>query len=137
MKNKTYALTVLITTFAILSLLGIVTVFVDPYFHYHKPQPSLRYPFAAQVYTNDGILKNFDYDAVITGTSMTENFYTSQLDEKFNVNIDDLLNKDISEVKSETKSKINITNYINKFFDFITNTVTMFFDMSFGTKIKF
>ena len=56
---------------------------------------------------------------------------------KFNVNIDDLLNKDISEVKSETKSKINITNYINKFFDFITNTVTMFFDMSFGTKIKF
>lgn len=56
---------------------------------------------------------------------------------KFNVNIDDLLNKDIGEVKSETKSKINITNYINKFFDFITNTVTMFFDMSFGTKIKF
>ena len=86
MKNKTYALTILITTFVILSLLGIVTVFVDPYFHYHKPQPSLRYPFASQVYTNDGILKNFDYDAVITGTSMTENFYTSQLDEKFGVN---------------------------------------------------
>lgn len=38
-----------------------------------------------QRYQNDGIIKHFDYDAVITGTSMTENFKSSEMDELFNV----------------------------------------------------
>ena len=39
-----------------------------------------------QRYQNDGIVKNFDYDAMIVGTSMTENFLASEFDELFNVN---------------------------------------------------
>lgn len=35
---------------------------------------------------NDGIARNFEYDAVITGTSMTENFKTSEFNELFSVN---------------------------------------------------
>lgn len=39
-----------------------------------------------QRYINDGIVKNFNYDAIITGTSMTENFRSSQFDKKFFAN---------------------------------------------------
>ena len=35
-------------------------------------------------YQNDGIIRHFEYDAIITGTSMTENFKTSECDELFN-----------------------------------------------------
>lgn len=56
---------------------------IDPYFHYHKALPFLSYWLGNQRYQNYGIAKNFDYDAIITGTSMTENFKSSQLDKLF------------------------------------------------------
>ncbi len=59
---------------------------VDPYMHYHKPLTD-RYYYSLQEdlqrYQNNGILKNFDYDAVIIGTSMTENFKASEMDRLF------------------------------------------------------
>lgn len=70
-----------------LFLITAFMVIVDPYFHYHKELSFLRYTLDQkdERYINDGILKNFDYDAMITGTSMTECFKTSVLDEIFNV----------------------------------------------------
>lgn len=69
----------------ILLVIGLLTFIIDPYFHYHQPLDSLQYPLTndRQRYVNDGILRNFDYDAVIIGSSMTENFKSSQLDELF------------------------------------------------------
>lgn len=67
----------------ILCLCGGMVIVVDPYFHYHKPLPFLSYQISDQRYQNDGIVKHFDYDAVITGTSMTDNFKTSELDSLF------------------------------------------------------
>lgn len=61
-------------------------IYVDPFFHYHKPQPDLYHTLKSQRYQNDGILKNFDYDAIITGTSMTENFKATEFDKLFGVN---------------------------------------------------
>ena len=46
----------------------------------------LSYPDGNERYQNDGIIRNFTYDAVITGNSMTENFRTSELNELFGVN---------------------------------------------------
>ena len=63
-----------------------MTIVIDPYFHYHKPLSGLQYPINNQRYQNDGIIKHFDYDAIITGSSMTENFKTSEFDELFGVN---------------------------------------------------
>lgn len=59
---------------------------IDPYFHYHKPDLN-RYFYSInnQRSQNDGISKHFEYDALITGTSMTENFKTSEMDEIFGV----------------------------------------------------
>ena len=69
-----------------LILIGIFVYTVDPYFHYHKPYTDRYYYILNnQRSQNDGISKYFEYDALITGTSMTENFKTSELDEMFGV----------------------------------------------------
>lgn len=73
------------TVLAVLCLLTALLVYsVDPFFHYHAPRADLYYPFTNERYDSDGILWHFDYDAVITGTSMTECFRPSQLDALFN-----------------------------------------------------
>ena len=59
-----------------------------------------------------------------------------QLCNKFNVSIDDLLNKDIKEVKSEEVAKNNLNKYIEDFLGFITKTINMFSDMTFKSKMK-
>ncbi len=67
--------------------IGICVVKVDPFFHYHKPLvDDFYYPLNNQRSQNDGILKHFEYDALITGTSMIENFRTSEFDKIFGVN---------------------------------------------------
>lgn len=72
------------------TMLGSIADFVytvDPYFHYHKPDTQKYfYLLNNQRSQNDGISKHFDYDALLTGTSMTENFKTSEFDEIFGVN---------------------------------------------------
>lgn len=69
----------------ILLLTGIFMVVVDPCFHYHAPLPYFSYTLDNARYQNDGIVKHFDYDALITGSSMTECFKTSELDALFGV----------------------------------------------------
>ena len=73
MKKSKVFLTIFIIAFVILvSLPAALVVYVDPYFHYHKPLEGKNYIYRDQRYLNDGIVKNFDYDAMITGSSMTE-----------------------------------------------------------------
>lgn len=71
---------------AVLLLTGSLVVWMDPFFHYHAPLSMFHYRLSEQRYQNDGITRHFDYDAVITGTSMVENFRTSQCDELLGVN---------------------------------------------------
>lgn len=54
----------------------------------------------------------------------------------FNLNIDDLLNNDINEVKKEETSKNNINKYMDDFLNFISNTVKMICTLDLKTKIK-
>lgn len=84
-KNKKWFFVFLIEF--VLLLVGVVslTIFVDPLFHYHKPLSILQYPLNNERYQNDGIVKNFTYNAIITGTSMTQNFKSSEMDELFQV----------------------------------------------------
>lgn len=84
MSHKTFFIITLSLTISILIALSGLTVIVDPFFHYHAPLNGLQYPMdSGQRYQNDGILRNFDYDSIIIGTSMTENFHASQWDELF------------------------------------------------------
>lgn len=73
----------IITTVIFLALIAGIMIVVDPYFHYHKPLSFLSYRLYEERYINDGIARNFDYDAIITGTSMSQNFKPSEFDALF------------------------------------------------------
>ena len=68
-----------ILVLAVLVPIAVLTVRVDPFFHYHKPDTGAYfYKLDNQRSQNDGILRHFDYTGMITGTSLTENFKTSE-----------------------------------------------------------
>jgi hypothetical protein len=85
MSAKKFSIITLVTLVFVLLCVGSMTVIIDPMFHYHAPLDGLAYIIDDERYQNDGILRNFTYDAIITGTSMTENFKTSQFDDLFGV----------------------------------------------------
>lgn len=86
--DKNYIIWIIITTtLTVISfcLFASITIYIDPFFHYHKPLQDYEYPLKRdnERYQNDGITRNFEYDSIITGTSMTENFKTSEANEIF------------------------------------------------------
>ena len=87
MKSKIWLSGWLVLTIGFLAAIGVFVYRIDPYMHYHKPNTEeYYYTLNNQRSQNDGITKHFEYDALITGTSMTENFKTSEFDKIFGVN---------------------------------------------------
>lgn len=81
-KSKWYLLEFFLIVAVVLIFVGKCVVEVDPFFHYHKPNTEkYYYNLDEQREQNDGISKMFDYNMLITGTSMTENFKTSEAEE--------------------------------------------------------
>jgi len=70
---------VLVIMVAIMAL----TAYIDPFFHYHKPLKGFFYRLNNERYQNDGIVRHFDYNAIITGTSMNQNFKASEVNKLF------------------------------------------------------
>lgn len=66
-------------------LMVLVFWIFDPYFHFHKPFSFVSYRLYDERYINDGISRHFEYDTIITGTSMAQNFKTSEADALFGV----------------------------------------------------
>ncbi len=85
MTSKKWIQSFFIILVLILILAGSIIVYLDPFFHYHAPLKGFYYEIDNERYQNDGIMKNFEYDALITVTSITENFKTSELDTLFAV----------------------------------------------------
>ncbi|MBR5635937.1 MAG: hypothetical protein IKW81_03280 [Pseudobutyrivibrio sp.] len=83
MSNKTWGRMTMALTIFLLVLIGGFVILIDPFFHYHKPLKSLEYKLHSEWYQNDGIARNFKYNAVLTGTSMIEMTNTSELDDLF------------------------------------------------------
>ncbi len=65
---------------------GVVVWHVDPYFQYHSPNQNMAYNMEINSfsYYNSGIAKNFSYDTVVTGSSMSRAMLPSYIDGKFN-----------------------------------------------------
>ena len=63
-----------------------LVVYLDPFFHYHAPLKNFYYELDNERSQNWGIATFFDYDAIITGTSLTEHYKTSVFDELFDTN---------------------------------------------------
>ncbi len=81
---KKWAKTVLAATFGILVLLVGLNYVVDPLQFYHKAYITPDFS-DQQRYQNPGLAKNYDYDTIIVGSSMTENFWPSYVNQKLGV----------------------------------------------------
>jgi len=80
-KNFIKKLIILILAMAFFTA-GIVIVF-DPFFHYHKPIRPLKAILTQAEYQVIGTLRTFDYDSLIAGSSMAENYNNRWFDETF------------------------------------------------------
>lgn len=72
-----------------------------------------------------------------SGSSYPEMEKILQICNKFDLNINDLLNNDIKEVKEKSESKNNINKYIDDFLNFISDSMNLFISFKFKDKIKF
>lgn len=80
---KKFILKVIVLTIVVFSIIAMWTILVDPFYQYHKPLFGLKPVYNDARYQNPGIAKNIDYDSMLLGSSMTENFRVSQLDQEF------------------------------------------------------
>lgn len=67
----------------LLLLCTLAVVIFDPFFQYHKPLPGLKAVLTDKEYQVTGSLKNFDYDSVIAGSSVAENYNNGWFDQGF------------------------------------------------------
>lgn len=86
MKSKKWAFSVIGLYFILMCIIAAIMLITDPYFHFHAPMKNISYTMEPgdDIYMNDGIIKNFDYDMIIIGASTTNGFSTSLADELFN-----------------------------------------------------
>ena len=104
--------------FLLLIFLCIITVLVvDPFFQYHKPIKNLYYVIDNQINQNPGIARNYDYDSVILGSSMTVNFDTELFAETMGLNTVKLsyngaYPKDIDNIMNIVKDSNNRVSHV-------------------------
>ena len=81
MTRKRWAILTLALLITVLLSIVATVVVIDPFEVYHQATAFIP-PITngTQSYSNAGIAKSYDYDSVIIGSSMTENFRPSQLD---------------------------------------------------------
>lgn len=86
MSGKKFVRISLILTAIFLVLIAAVNIAVDPLFQYHKPWFGLEPVITNERYQNAGVIKHFDFDNAILGTSLSENFIISEVNNTFGGN---------------------------------------------------
>ena len=81
--RRRWALFALSATLLLLFLCALTVYLVDPFEHYRES--AILPLYDQESYNNPGIARNYDYDAVILGTSMVEMSHPSVIDECFGV----------------------------------------------------
>lgn len=72
-----------IRTFLLLAAVIATVVVFDPFYQYHKPLPGLKAVLTDKEYQCIGTLRTFDYDALIVGSSVCENYNNHWFDGAF------------------------------------------------------
>lgn len=83
MSGKIFVRLTILFTAGLLAIVAVVNIAVDPLFQYHKPWFGLEPVIDNERYQNAGVIKHFDFDNAILGTSLSENFRVSELDDTF------------------------------------------------------
>lgn len=69
MKYKKWLIGWIVLVAIMLTMIGGFVYKIDPYLHYHAPDTEkYYYSLDNERSQNNGIIKHFDYDALITGT---------------------------------------------------------------------
>ncbi len=74
MTNKQYFVKTIAYSFAVLIVIAVLTIVIDPFVHYHKPLFGLAAAETEERGQQIGVAKHMDYDTAIVGSSMSENF---------------------------------------------------------------
>lgn len=83
MSYRKYLTCLLSGLFALIAICIAAIIVIDPAFQYHKSILGIKPVYSNERYQNSGIIKNYDYDSVVLGSSVTANFRASQFDELF------------------------------------------------------
>ncbi len=83
MEQKKFIKNFIIQSAVFLALVAAVVIVVDPFFHYHEPVGSLKAVVTKAEYQCIGTVHNFDYDAIVLGSSVAENYNNRWFDEAF------------------------------------------------------
>ena len=70
------------TLILLTAVIGAVVLF-DPFYQYHRPLPGLKAVLTDKEYQCVGTLRNFDYNALIVGSSVCENYNNGWFDQGF------------------------------------------------------
>lgn len=70
----------------IMCIIAAFVILIDPFFHYHKPWFGLKAVLTDKEYQCIGTLRTFDYDSLIVGSSVAENYYNGWFNEGFDCN---------------------------------------------------
>lgn len=73
----------ILTAALLLGLTILTVVLFDPFYHYHAPLPGMKAVLTDKEYQCVGTLRNFEYDSLIVGSSVTENNDNRWFDELF------------------------------------------------------
>lgn len=80
---KKFVISFLISTLSVILLVIFIVVLFDPFYNYHKPLPGLKAVLNDKEYQCIGTLRHFDYDSLIVGSSVCENYDNRWFDEGF------------------------------------------------------
>lgn len=69
--------------FGLLLFCMVLVLLFDPFFQYHRPLPGLKAVLSDKEHQCVGTLKTFEYDSVIVGSSVAENYNNRWFDEGF------------------------------------------------------
>lgn len=82
-KQKRFIRLFFIEIAVMLALFIAAVVFVDPFFHYHEPLGGLKAVATKPEHQVIGSVRNFEYDSIILGSSVAENYNNRWFDETF------------------------------------------------------
>ncbi|HKM03994.1 MAG TPA: SGNH/GDSL hydrolase family protein [Lachnospiraceae bacterium] len=72
-----------IRTAVLLAFIAMIIITIDPFFHYHGPMGSLKTVLTEREYQMTGSIQHLNYDSIILGSSVAENYNNQWFDEGF------------------------------------------------------
>ena len=86
MNSKKWVVSLVSITLAVVILFGTLQYILDPFLHYGGERGPLTFRRDSDLYGNPGIAMNYDYNAVLLGTSLAVNTDINELNEIFQCN---------------------------------------------------